>query len=539
MKNSQKFSAVMVLVLVSAIPLSLRTYSLTMAIGAAVVLTLAGFYFFNTTWSKSQDDLVKMLSLLSSKDPLEVERRLISTPMADSSKKAVSSIVETYYLFLGNFFKATEQLDDYTDDLIQGYEVAQNNLGEISATMQNIASGTDAQSDAAQKAAANVDALTGLAEEMAEMAKASRERARQVKDMVSEGKEFLEALAGEIKATAQANSEAAARMHKLESAMTQIGDFVNVVTEIADQTNLLALNAAIEAARAGEHGRGFAVVAEEVRKLAEESAAAAKNISSLANNIQVEAKVAAETVENNVTLVEKTMERSRDTQKIFHQIDNATVKVTSEMEEILNHSQEHAQKVREVAEATSNSAAVTQQTAASIQEISAAGEEQQAVMENINQQIRGLLDIARGFKATAFSFIKFNWNDRLIDEMVNYGWNVLEQMARSPVTRSLDNARVKPVYDAKLEEEKYFQAMLLVRKDGTAAYCRPFVDVKDWSFRKWFQASIKGEKFKSEPFVALQTNRLAISIAVPVRDDKGQIIGVLSSLIAPPITGSK
>ncbi|HHX95306.1 MAG TPA: hypothetical protein GX691_05785 [Clostridia bacterium] len=539
MKNSQKFSAVMVLVLVSAIPLSLRTYSLTMAIAAAVVLTLAGFYFFNTTWSKSQDDLVKMLSLLSSKDPLEVERRLISTPMADSSKKAISSIVETYYLFLGNFFKATEQLDDYTDDLIQGYEVAQNNLGEISATMQNIASGTDAQSDAAQKAAANVDALTGLAEEMAEMAKASRERARQVKDMVSEGKEFLEALAGEIKATAQANSEAAARMHKLESAMTQIGDFVNVVTEIADQTNLLALNAAIEAARAGEHGRGFAVVAEEVRKLAEESAAAAKNISSLANNIQVEAKVAAETVENNVTLVEKTMERSRDTQKIFHQIDNATVKVTSEMEEILNHSQEHAQKVREVAEATSNSAAVTQQTAASIQEISAAGEEQQAVMENINQQIRGLLDIARGFKATAFSFIKFNWNDRLIDEMVNYGWNVLEQMARSPVTRSLDNARVKPVYDAKLEEEKYFQAMLLVRKDGTAAYCRPFVDVKDWSFRKWFQASIKGEKFKSEPFVALQTNRLAISIAVPVRDDKGQIIGVLSSLIAPPITGSK
>ena len=539
MKNLQKFSAVMVLVLVSAIPLSLRTYSLTIAIAAAVLLTLAGFYFFNTTWSKSQDDLVKMLSLLSSKDPLEVERRLMSIPMEDSSKKAVSSIVETYYLFLGNFFKATEQVDDYTDDLIQGYEVAQNNLGEISATMQNIAAGTDAQSDAAQKAAANVDALTELAEEMAEMAKASRERTQQVKDMVSEGNKFLEALAGEIKATAQANSEAAARMHKLESAMTQIGDFVNVVTEIADQTNLLALNAAIEAARAGEHGRGFAVVAEEVRKLAEESATAAKNISSLANNIQVEAKVAAETVENNVTLVEKTMERSQDTQKIFHQIDDATVKVTSEMEKILNHSQEHAQKVHEVAEAASNSAAVTQQTAASIQEISAASEEQQAVMENINQQIRGLLDIARSFKTTAFSFIKFNWNDKLIKEMVNYGWNVLEQMAASPVTKSLDSARVKPVYDAKLEEEKYFQAMKLVRKDGTAAYCRPFVDVKDWSFRKWFQASIKGEKFKSEPFVALQTNRLAISIAVPVRDNKGQIIGVLSSLIAPPITGDK
>ena len=156
-------------------------------------------------------------------------------------------------------------------------------LSRISRTLADNAA---PQSNAASAMAAGVEELAVSINILSDNARSADASMQETRELAGQGRDASRAAVSQMATIEQAVTDTASRIEHLGEASRQITSVVSVIREVADQTNLLALNAAIEAARAGEQGRGFAVVADEVRKLAERTAASTQEISRVVDSIQ-------------------------------------------------------------------------------------------------------------------------------------------------------------------------------------------------------------------------------------------------------------
>ncbi|MNI45011.1 Methyl-accepting chemotaxis protein McpC [compost metagenome] len=186
------------------------------------------------------------------------------------------------------------------------------------------------------------------------------------------------------------NVEATRKVTQSIEALTQsakgISNITSTISEIAEQTNLLSLNASIEAARAGEHGRGFAVVAEEVRKLAEESAAAAKEVFKLVLAIDADIAQAVDNTAINEEIVHIQNEQIVESGEIFSEIVNSVRYITEQISVFSAESDQMLDSSQQISGAIQNISAITQQSAAGTQQVAASMNEQIHAIASVAEQ---------------------------------------------------------------------------------------------------------------------------------------------------------
>lgn len=180
----------------------------------------------------------------------------------------------------------------------------------------------------------------------------------------------------------KASQEVAGVVRGLTEASSQIGSIVDAITNIADQTNLLALNAAIEAARAGDQGRGFAVVAEEVRKLAEQSAAA-RRTQEIIDRVQAETTRAGEAMDRGLKEVGQGVTLVKTVDELFGRIIGDVEGLSAQVKELSRQIGKMSRAVQDIAGTTEESTAATEEVASSAETLNKMASELQELVEKV------------------------------------------------------------------------------------------------------------------------------------------------------------
>lgn len=270
---------------------SKRRMTISIAVTAAVLLLGAG-----SITVINRKVLGPMLSLRDKMAGIERSGDLTVKIDSDSTDEN-GQMAETFNRMMGKFHAVVREIHASVDSLASSSE-------ELSASAAQIADGSASQSSRAIQVSTASQEMSSTIAEITRSVTCAAQAAREASEVAEKGGETVVRTIESINGISRTAKESSAMISVLGGRSKEIGTIITVIDDIADQTNLLALNAAIEAARAGEQGRGFAVVADEVRKLAEKTMKATKEIDSMIKAMQIETGRAISSMESEVRAVD-------------------------------------------------------------------------------------------------------------------------------------------------------------------------------------------------------------------------------------------
>lgn len=258
---------------------------------------------------------------------------------------------------------------------------------EILAAAEQIAVGSQRQADEVTNTSSAVEEMAASMTQVSRNAEASAEAARRALDMAEHGDKSVRDTSEAMTRIDSAVQQTAEKMRLLGVRSSEISEIIDLIDEIAAQTNLLALNAAIEAAHAGEAGLGFSVVADEIRKLAERSARATRDVGNLIKSVQSETAEALTAMEVGMKEVQGGGSLASQASRALHDISEAVRQSSELIEEISAASEEQARVTSNVASAMQTISSITLETSAGAHETAQTIEGMVGLADRLNKAI--------------------------------------------------------------------------------------------------------------------------------------------------------
>ncbi|WP_224927955.1 methyl-accepting chemotaxis protein [Bacillus safensis] len=275
---------------------------------------------------------------------------------------------------------------------------------QVSVSTDEMANGSQAISEDLQHGVSLIEKMDQHGRKNSERSQTVIRSTEDAIEAVESGKHTLT----ETKSAIEKNTHATRQIEESAGEFTQyasgISAMAKTVSDIADQTNLLSLNAAIEAARAGEAGKGFAVVADEIRKLADESSNATRQIFDMVSHIERGIQSISQTVQEGVKLSLQQQDAMDKTSHSFEDIETKAQHIKQEMAVLNDQIIQSTELGGQVLHSIENISAVVEETAAGSEEISASANEQLQSFHQMNKQVEELMSMTARLNETVQRF---------------------------------------------------------------------------------------------------------------------------------------
>jgi len=329
----------------------------------------------------------------------------------ESDSRAMRDIAESFNGMVAATESTVSEIQTFAGEVATASEEAnigvteiESASGDVSTSIQRIAEGSDEQQEKLEAVSGEMTDLSATVEEAAASAETVAQTSSETAEVAESGEQTAQQTAADVREVKTALETTVDNVQGVNERMTEIGDIVEFIGDIAEQTNMLALNANIEAARAGEAGEGFAVVADEVKQLAEETRTSAGDIEQLITETQNrteesvdEAAAANRKMEDGVQAVEAVTDS-------FATVWQNAAETDAGIQEISDATDEQAATAEEVVSMTEDASEIGRESVDESASVSAAAEEQTASIGQISGNVTRLSEQAERLQTLLSAF---------------------------------------------------------------------------------------------------------------------------------------